>query len=57
MYHIYKVTFQNDDGKRKSLKVEASGIIPAVQLAVQEAYFKNLEVIGWDIVKAEDITK
>ena len=57
MYHIYKVTFQNDEGKRKSLKVEASGIIPAVQLAVQEACFKNLCVIGWDVVKAEDVTK
>lgn len=57
MYYIYKVTFQNDDGKRKSFKVEASGIIHAVQLAVQEAYFKNLDVIGWDIVKVEDITK
>ena len=57
MYHIYRVTFQNDEGKRKSLKIEASGIIPAVQLAVQEAYFKNLCVIGWDVVKVEDVTK
>ena len=56
MYHTYRVTFQNDEGKRKSLKIEASGIIPAIQLAVQEAYFKNF-CIAWDVVKAEDITK
>lgn len=28
MYHIYKVTFQDDEGKRKSLKVEASELFP-----------------------------
>ena len=56
MHHTYKVIFQNDEGKRKSLKIEASGIIPAIQLAIQEAYFKNF-CIAWDVVKAEDITK
>lgn len=56
MYHTYRVTFQSDEGKWKSLKVVASGIIPAIQLAVQEAYFKNF-CIAWDIVKAEDVTK
>lgn len=56
MYHTYKVTFQNDEGKRKSCKVVASGIIPAIQLAVQQSYFKNF-CIAWDVVKAEDVTK
>ncbi len=56
MNNTYKVTFQNDEGKRKSLKVVASGIIPAIQLAVQEAYFKNC-CVAWDVVKAEDVTK
>ncbi len=31
-------------------------IIPAIQLAIQETYFKNF-CIMWDVVKAEDITK
>ena len=56
MYHTYKVTFQSNEGKRKSLKIEASGIIPAIQLAVQETYFKNF-CIAWNIVKVEDVTK
>lgn len=56
MHHTYKVTFQSDEGKRKSLKIEATGIIPAIQLAIQEAYFKNF-CIAWDIVKVEDVTK
>ena len=56
MHHTYKVTFQNDEGKRKSLKIEASGIIPAIQLAIQEAYFNNF-CIAWDVVKVEDVTK
>lgn len=34
MYHTYRVTFQSDEGKRKSIKIEASGIIPAIQLSV-----------------------
>ena len=55
MYHTYKVTFQNDEGKRKSVKIEASGILPAIQLAIQKAYFENF-CIAWDIVKAEDMT-
>lgn len=56
MYNTYRVTFQNDEGKRKSLKIEASGIIPAIQLAIQETYFKNF-CIAWDIVKVEYVTK
>ena len=56
MYHTYRVTFQSDGGKRKSLKVVASGIIPAIQLAIQGAYFKNF-CVAWDVVKAEDVTK
>ena len=55
MYHTYKVTFQNDEGERKSLKVEASGIIPSIQLVIHESYFKNF-CVAWDVVKAEDIT-
>ena len=55
MYHIYKVTFQNDEGKRKSVKVEASGIIPASQEAVLMASKKGFCFL-WDMVKVEDLT-
>lgn len=56
MYHIYKVIFQDDEGKRKNIKVEASGIIPAIQEAVAEAMRLNC-CIAWNVVKAEDMTK
>ena len=55
MYHTYKVTFQNDEGKRKSVKVEASGIIPASQEAVLMASKKGFCFL-WDMVKVEDLT-
>ena len=55
MYRIYKVTFQNDEGKRKSFKTEASGIIPAIEEAVRIAFAAGC--LEWNIVKAEDVTK
>ncbi len=55
MYHTYTVTFQNDEGKRKSCKVEASGIIPAITEAVHYMTMVN-SCIAWDVIKAEDIT-
>ena len=55
MYHTYKVTFQNDEGKRKSVKVEASGIIPASQEAVLMSSKKGFCFL-WDMVKVEGLT-
>lgn len=55
MYHIYRVTYQSDEGKRKSFTTEASGIIPAIQETVTMAFTAGC--IAWNIVKAEDVTK
>lgn len=55
MYHTYRVTFQNDEGKRKSFKTEASGIIPAIENAVRMGFAAGC--FGWDIVKAEEMKK
>lgn len=55
MYRTYKVTFQSEEGKRKSFKAEASGIIPAIEDAVRMAF--KAGCLAWNIVKAEDITK
>ncbi len=55
MYHTYRVTFQNDEGKRKSFKTEASGIISAIETAVRMGFAAGC--FGWDIVKAEEMKK
>lgn len=55
MYHTYKITFADDEGKRKSVKVENSGIIPAIEEGVKIIWGQTYKI--WDIVKAEDITK
>lgn len=55
MYRTYKITFADDEGKRKSVKVENSGIIPAIQEGVKTIWEQTNKI--WNIVKAEDITK
>lgn len=47
----YKVTFTNDEGKTKTVKVKATGIIPAIETAIH----KNLNLLGWIITKAEEV--
>jgi hypothetical protein len=47
----YKVTFTNDEGKTKTVKVKALGIIPAIEAAIH----KNLNLLGWIITKAEEV--
>ena len=48
----YKVTFYNEDtDKTKTVKVKATGIIPAIEQAIE----KNLNLLGWMITKAEEV--
>lgn len=54
--YIFRITFKNEEGKKKSVKVEASGIIPAIEEGVRKFYQKNC-YFGWNIVKAEEIIK
>lgn len=55
MYRTYKITFVDDEGKRKSVKVENSGIIPAIEEGVKIIWKQTYKI--WNIVKAEDVTK
>lgn len=55
MYHTYKITFADDEGKRKSVKVENSAIIPAIEEGVKTIWEQTHKI--WNIVKAEDVTK
>lgn len=55
MYHTYKITFADDEGKHKSIKVENSGIIPAIKEGVKIIWEQTNKI--WDIVKAEDVTE
>lgn len=55
MYHAYKITFADDEGKRKSVKAENNGIIPAIEEGVKTIWKQTHKI--WNIVQAEDVTK
>ena len=52
--YTFKITFKNEDGKKKSVKVEAAGIVPAIEEGVKKFFSKN-SLFGWNIVKAEEV--
>lgn len=54
--YTFRITFKNEDGKKKSVKVDASGMIPAIELGIHKFYNKN-SMFGWELVKAELIIK
>lgn len=54
--YTFRITFKNEEGKKKSVKVEAAGIVPAIEEGVRKFFSKN-SLFGWDIVKAEIISK
>ena len=48
----YNVYYYNDETKKtKIVIVKATGIVPAIEEAVR----KHLDLLGWEIVKAEKI--
>ena len=48
----YKVYYYNDETKKtKTATVKATGIVPAIEEAIR----KHLDLLGWEIVKAEKI--
>ncbi len=55
MYHTYKITFADDEGKRKSVKIESNAIVPAIEEGVKTIWEQTHKI--WNIVKAEDVTK
>lgn len=54
--YTFKVTFKNEDGKKKSVKVEATGMVPAIEEGIHKFYSKNV-MFGWELVKVEMIEK
>lgn len=48
----YNVYYYNDETKKtKIVIVKATGVVPAIEEAVR----KHLDLLGWEIVKAEKI--
>ena len=47
----FKVTFANENGKTKIVRVREYGIIPAIEKAITT----NLDLLGWTITKAEEV--
>lgn len=54
--YTFRITFKNEEGKKKSVKVDAVGMIPAIEEGVHKFYIENL-ILGWELVKAEQISK
>lgn len=52
--YTFRITFKNEEGKKKSVKVEATGIVPAIEEGVKKFFSKN-SLFGWNIVKAEEV--
>lgn len=49
--YTFRITFENEEGKRKSVKVESVGLVPAIEEGVIKFYSKNS--YSWNVVKAE----
>lgn len=54
--YTWRITFKNEEGKNKSIKVEAAGMFPAIEEGIRKFYAKN-NFFGWELVKAELINK
>lgn len=54
--YTFRITFENEEGKKKSVKVDAAGMIPAIEEGVHKFYVKNT-MSGWELMKAEQISK
>lgn len=57
MLYDYNVWFREENGKDHKVKVKSTGIIPAVNEAVQKLInsSKTLTCLGWDIWKVEQV--
>ena len=49
---IYEITFENEEGKRKTFKIKSPGMIPAIKAAINKI-FSGADY--WEVVKAERI--
>lgn len=52
----YKITFKNEEGKTKSIKVKATGICPAIEKAIRKTIVNVNFMKGFCYpIKAEEI--
>jgi hypothetical protein len=55
--YMFRVTFESElNGKRKSVKVEARGMEPALTEGIHKFFMKNLHSLDWNLVKCEQIS-
>lgn len=55
--YMFRVTFESElDGKRKSVKVEASGMRIALEEGIRKFYFEISHSFDYTLVKCEQIS-